>query len=448
MSEKEEGKTYGVVEGCLQEILLGKNQQRSHLVQVLAVQGPRITISDGLHVLTNCIVARNITEITKALVNGVIKVIEWSLIRLVMKDDLGKPEFGILLSKFEIIKTDMKLARIGKPKMMRLDVLHENESDESLKKLVAEFFEDIKTMDGENTEECKMIWAEKILNILKRSDRSWMCVVCRHKLSDILEVKVISHVQAHLKYFPGYLCSCKLHYESLLEYKEHLHSDEHKDAMETHRSDSEEALSKLLNSVDTHLLAKMQTIEPKREDMTMKEDKKEDISKVAEELANFMADDLLPYISCPKTNLGDETSWIRNDPSVSEIVTVEEDAVEKDNKLKTNKRKSEDILIDYEKNSKSEKYEAEFEQTIWYREVSKMVDVRGNNFYCREPSCFSTKPYGNRSILKHIEKHHLKRVTSFQCGECGKHCDSLIHHQDHVRSKHKKYLTLETFGAR
>ena len=150
MSEKEEGKTYGVVEGCLQEILLGKNQQRSHLVQVLAVQGPRITISDGLHVLTNCIVARNITKITNALVNGVIKVIEWSLIRLVMKDDLGKPEFGILLSKFEIIKTDMKLARIGKPKMMRLDVLHENESDESLKKLVAEFFEDIKTMDGEN----------------------------------------------------------------------------------------------------------------------------------------------------------------------------------------------------------------------------------------------------------------------------------------------------------
>ena len=361
MSEKEQDKTYGVVEGCLQEILLGENQQRSHLVQVLAVQGSRITISDGLHVLTNCIVGRNITEIINIPVNSVIEVIEWSLVRLVMKDNAGKPEFGILLSKFEIIKTDIRLALIGKPRMMRLDVLHENESNESLKKLIAEFFEDIKTMDGENTGEGKMIWAEKILNILKRSDRSWMCVVCRHKLSDMLEVKVISHAQAHLKDFPGYLCSCKRHCESLLEYKKHLQSDEHKDAMETHRNDSKEALSKLLNSVETHLLTKMQTREPESEDIILKEDKKEDISKVAEELANFMADDLLPYKSGPNTNLGDETSEIENDPSESEINTVEEDAAEKDyNKLKKNKRKCEDILIDYEKHSKSKKYEVDF----------------------------------------------------------------------------------------
>ena len=181
MSVDVKGERYGVVGGSIQEILLGRRQQRSHLVQVLAVTGVRLTISDGCHVLANCVANCDISQISHAPTNSVIKIIKWSLVQLVRKFETEKPQYGIRLEDFEMVVSNQTIPVFGNPKMIRLAVLPEKHGEENLKEIVAEFLENIKS-DAENREECKTSWAGKILNILKKSGRSWMCIVCKYKV--------------------------------------------------------------------------------------------------------------------------------------------------------------------------------------------------------------------------------------------------------------------------
>ena len=57
-----------------------------------------------------------------------------------------------------------------------------------------------------------------------------------------MEAKVVSHAQAHLRYFPGYVCHCQagLVCETLVKYKKHLGSVEHDDAIEMQKKNNQE----------------------------------------------------------------------------------------------------------------------------------------------------------------------------------------------------------------
>ena len=286
------------------------------------------------------------------------------------------------------------------------------------------------------------------------------------QISDVLEAKVVSHAQAHLRYFPGYVCHCQagLVCENLVKYKKHLGSVEHDDAIEMQKKNNQESLSKLLNSVENYLLSnpaeceelespeleESLNLEEEKEEAEEYSDDKEDISKVVEELANFMTGDLFSQSSEPATReyyhedsksfiLGDELPRIETDPVEKEITTVED---KKNERLEMNKRKFEEIIIEddnNEKEKKKAKHEEDFDPTIpfdWYLAVSKIIEARGKLFYCKDSSCLSSKPYGSQSILNHIERHHFKKVTSFTCGECGVECDTLTNYQAHMRLQH------------
>ena len=302
-----------------------------------------------------------------------------------------------------------------------------------------------------------------------------MCVVCKYKISDILEGKVVSHAQAHLRYFPGYVCDCQpeLVVDNLVKYKKHLQSDQHKDAMELRKINSKETLSKLLNSVETHLLtvptkkevSEQTTLEEEENvdvgDVEEEEESKEDISKVAEELANFMAGDLFSESWEPEkvgeyfendsnsAILSDDPPMIENSKHFSDFNLPDDDTEEK--KVSSNKRKIEEILIDDEdddeNNEKKGRLEEEDVKPIlpfdWYSEVvEKLIETRGKSLYCKDRSCWSSKSFGNQSILSHIEKYHFKTVRVFRCGECGVDCDTLANFSGHMRFQHQVSLSV------
>ena len=462
--------------GSLQEILTGQ-QGRGHWLQVVgATRSGRLHLSDSSHVLTTGVAQSDqISRILAAPANCLINIIKWKLVQLVSKTG---EEYGVRVEEFEMLDRQEAREVIGNPKIIRVAVLQEKDSEESLKNIIVDFLENIKP------EECKLSWAGKILKILKKSGRWWMCVVCKYKISHLLEGKVVSHAQAHLRYFPGYVCACQpdLVVDNLVKYKKHLQSDQHKHALELQKINSKETLSKLLNSVETHLL----TVPTKNEDSeqaTLEEEEnvdvgdgiavgdeenKEDISKVAEELANFMAGDLFSESWEPENSIGeyfeeddskssilsDDLSKTENDTNISDINLVDEDPEEKSVSLSTrNKRKIEEILIDDEdeetEEKKSKLEEEEEEEDVkpivpfdWYLEVGKLIELRGKSFYCKDPSCWSSKSFGNQSVITHIEKYHFKNVDVFRCGECGVDCNSLHNHNAHMRMQHQINLTV------
>ena len=445
------------VRGSLQELLTGQQGGRSPTLQVVGGGRGRLHLSDGQHVLTSCVAGKEETgRLMAGPANSLINITKWKLVQLVSQT--GELEYGVRLDEFETEQNQEDREVIGSPKIMRVAVLPEKDPEESLRQIIVDFLENIKP------EESKLSWAAKILKILKKSGRWWMCVVCKFKISNLLEAKVVSHAQAHLRYFPGYVCGCQsdLVVDNLVKYRKHLQSDQHKHAIELQKKNSSESLSKWLNSVETHLLTVPKTEDS--EQATLEEDEnigdddldtKEDISKVAEELANFMAGDIFSQSWQPEKNrecieeqsapviISDDLSETEEDSSKSDFIITEEDCL-----LPGNKRKIEEILIDTDEEDqegKKSKLEVEEKPIVpfdWYREVGKLVEIRGKSFYCKDPSCWSSKSFGNQSIMSHIEKYHFKTLSVFRCGECGVDCDSLANHNAHMRLQHNINLSV------
>ena len=182
MSKENLMASYGFDAGSLKEIFTDKIERSFHVVQVLALNPDFIHISDGSCIVTNCVVACDVTEIQRAKSNCVIKINKWSVIQILPKREPGQrnkqSEYGIKIESLEILESRRTLPILGNPKVIHVTIILDEKTD--LDQIVTNLLENI-ISNADGVEETKKEWCQKMLKILKKNENigMWQCTVCR-----------------------------------------------------------------------------------------------------------------------------------------------------------------------------------------------------------------------------------------------------------------------------
>ena len=173
----------GLEPGSLQLMFTDKERKRQHVVQVVSTvtrDQDTLSISDGSHVITNCVAACDTADIARAPKNCIIKINKWSVIQMIPKNETDKskkkPEYGIKIEEYEMVESSRALPMVGNPKAIQVAVVLDEKTD--LHEIVVNLLDNLHVGEAE-LEAAQKEWCSKMLRILKKTKGMWQCTVCR-----------------------------------------------------------------------------------------------------------------------------------------------------------------------------------------------------------------------------------------------------------------------------
>ena len=181
---------YGFQPGTLGKLFSeGSEKVLSHIVQVVSVTNDSFQISDGEHVIKNCVTDEDSMAKFNSMEakNFVIKVNKWNMVKIIPDNKTSKQEYGLQIENYEFVEKHRSLPVLGSPKFLKVEVKLDEKTD--LHQIIANLLENISVSDNVLVEQQKE-WTGKMLRILKKSKGMWMCSVCRIKISGFMDDKV------------------------------------------------------------------------------------------------------------------------------------------------------------------------------------------------------------------------------------------------------------------